>query len=117
LAVPERPSRDPRFHTPLIEPDWRVWRIRLSDKRSCLRPRQVMRQPRQPNQSQGLVEVLAGEAIGPFALDPVLSALPLAQPIVGVGVDHLIGLGDQPEVEVVCPSGEFEVELLHQFLG
>jgi hypothetical protein len=60
---------------------------------------------------------LVGEAIGPFALDPVLSASPLAQPIVGVGVDHLIGLGDQPEVEVVCPSGEFEVELLHQFLG
>jgi hypothetical protein len=115
--VPERPSRDPRFHTPLIEPDWRVWRIRLSDKRSCLRPRQVTRQPRQPNQSQGLVEVLVGEAIGPFALDPVLSASPLAQPIVGVGVDHLIGLGDQPEVEVVRPSGEFEVELLHQFLG
>jgi hypothetical protein len=59
---------------PLIEPDWRVWRIRLPDKRSCLRPRQVTRQPRQPNQSQGLVEVLVGEAIAPFALDPVLSA-------------------------------------------
>jgi hypothetical protein len=23
LAVPEQPSRDPRFHTPLIEPDVR----------------------------------------------------------------------------------------------
>ena len=115
MAVPERPSRDPRFHTPLIEPDWRVWRIRLSDKRSCLRPGQVTRQPRQPNQSQGLVKVLVGEAIGRFALDPVLSASPLAQPMVGVG--HLIGLGDQPEVEVVRPSGEFEVGLLHQFLG
>jgi hypothetical protein len=32
-------------------------------------------------------------------------------------VGHLIGLGDQPEVEVVRPSGEFEVGLLHQFLG
>jgi hypothetical protein len=62
LAVPERLRRDPCFHTPLIEPDWRVWRIRLSAKRSCLRPRQVTRQPRQPNQSQGLVEVLVGEA-------------------------------------------------------
>ena len=63
-----------RFHTPLIEPDLRVWRIRLSDKRSCLRPRQVTRQTRQPNQSQGLVEVLVGVAIVPLALDPVLSA-------------------------------------------
>jgi hypothetical protein len=74
LAVPQHPCHGPRFHTPLIEPDWRVWRIRLSDKRSCLRPRQVTRQPRQPNQSQGLVEVLVGEAIDPFALNPVLSA-------------------------------------------
>ena len=73
-AVPEQRCRGPCFHTPLIEPDWRVWRIRLSDKRSCLRPRQVTRQPRQPNQSQGLVEVLVGEAIDPFALNPVFSA-------------------------------------------
>jgi hypothetical protein len=34
-----------------------------------------------------------------------------------MGIDHLIGLGDRPEVEVVRPSGEFEVELLYQFLG
>jgi hypothetical protein len=67
-------GRDPCFHIPLIEPDWRVWRIRLPDKLSCLRPRQVTRQPRQPNQSQGLVEVLVGEAIAPLALDPMLSA-------------------------------------------
>ena len=66
LAVPEQPSRGPCFHTPLIEPDWRVWRIRLSGKRSCLRPRQVTRQPGQPDQSQGLVEVLVGEAFEPL---------------------------------------------------
>ena len=74
LAVPEQSSRGPRFHTPLIEPDWRLSRIRLSDKRSCLRPRQVTRQSRQPNQFQGLIEILVGEAIEPLALDPVLSA-------------------------------------------
>ena len=74
LAVPEQPSHGPRFHTPLIEPDMRLSRIRLSDKRSCLRPRQVTRQPRQPNQFQGLIEILVGEAIVPLALDPVLSA-------------------------------------------
>jgi len=67
-------SATPRFPSPLIEPDLRVWRIRLSDKRSCLRPRQVTRQPRQPDQFQGLVEILVGEAIEPLALDPVLSA-------------------------------------------
>ena len=46
LAVPERPNRGPRFHTPLIEPDLRIWRIRLPDKLSCLRPRQVRVSPR-----------------------------------------------------------------------
>jgi hypothetical protein len=74
LAVPEQSSRGLRFHTPLIEPDMRLSRIRLSDKRSCLRPRQVTRQPRQPNQFQGLVEILVWVAIEPLALDPVLSA-------------------------------------------
>jgi hypothetical protein len=74
LAVPEQPSHDPRFHTPLIEPDMRFSRIRLSDKRSCLRPRQVTRQPRQPNQFQALVEILVWVAIEPLALGPVLSA-------------------------------------------
>jgi len=74
LAVPEQPSHDLRFHTPLIEPDLRLSRIRLSDKRSCLRPRQVARQPRQPNQFQALVEVLVWEAIIPSALDPMLVA-------------------------------------------
>ena len=74
LAVPDQPSHDPRFHTPLIEPDMRLSRIRLSDKLSCLRTRQVTHQPRQPNQFQGLVEILVWVAIVPLALNPVLSA-------------------------------------------
>jgi len=32
-----------RFHIPLIEPDVRISRIRLSDKDSCFRPRKVVR--------------------------------------------------------------------------
>ncbi len=32
-----------RFHIPLIEPDVRISRIRLSDKDSCVRPRQIAR--------------------------------------------------------------------------
>jgi len=31
----------PRFHRPLIEPDRQISRIRLSDKTSCFRPREV----------------------------------------------------------------------------
>jgi hypothetical protein len=32
-----------RFHLPLIKPDVRFSRIRLSDKDSCIRPREVAR--------------------------------------------------------------------------
>jgi len=74
LTVPEEPGHNPRFHTPLIEPDMRLSRIRLSDKLSCLRTRLVTHQPRQPNQFQGLVEILVWVAIVPLALNPVLSA-------------------------------------------
>jgi hypothetical protein len=31
----------PRFHTPLIEPDMQIFRIRLSDKTSRLHPRRA----------------------------------------------------------------------------
>ena len=32
-----------RFHLPLIEPDGRISRIRLSDKDSCVRPQEAAR--------------------------------------------------------------------------
>jgi hypothetical protein len=38
LPVPEYPTLL-RFHSPLIEPDMRICRIRLSDKVSCVRVR------------------------------------------------------------------------------
>ena len=50
-----------RFHSPLIEPDGRISRIRLSDKDSCLRPREAPRPATQADQAQLLVQVLVGE--------------------------------------------------------
>jgi hypothetical protein len=50
-----------RFHSPLVEPDERISRIRLSDKGSCLRPREVARAQVQPDESQLIVEELVGE--------------------------------------------------------
>jgi hypothetical protein len=41
-----------RFHIPLIEPDRRISRIRLSDKTSCFCPRKVVRPLRQINQTK-----------------------------------------------------------------
>jgi hypothetical protein len=46
-----------RFHTPLIEPDVRIARIRLSDKTSRLRPRHVVLKPAQTYEPEVPVEV------------------------------------------------------------
>ena len=50
-----------RFHVPLIEPDGRISRIRLSDKDSGLRPRAGRGQRLQMEQVQDLVQVRVGE--------------------------------------------------------
>ena len=46
-----------RFHTPLIEPDMQISRIRLSDKTSRLRPRHVVPKPAQAYEPEVPVEV------------------------------------------------------------
>ena len=51
-----------RFHIPLVEPDVRISRIRLSDKASCVRPRKVALLLLQPGQAQCIVEDLSREA-------------------------------------------------------
>src|SRR3989304_10559616 len=69
-----------RFHVPLIEPDRRISRIRLSDKDSCFRPREVSRSHTQPYQPEGLVQVLVGEPSQTRAPYFVLGAQPLTEP-------------------------------------
>ena len=49
-----------RFHIPLIEPDVRFSRIRLSDKDSRVRTRKVTRSPAKPDETEGLVEIRVG---------------------------------------------------------
>ncbi len=46
-----------RFHTPLIEPDLQISRIRLSDRTSRLRPRVATLQASEAYETQGLVQV------------------------------------------------------------
>ena len=50
-----------RFHSPLIEPGGRFSRTGLSDKNSCVRPREALRPCTQADQTQLVVEVLIGE--------------------------------------------------------
>ena len=52
-----------RFQVPLIEPDRRISRIRLSDKTSYFRPQLAMPRHAQLCQAQPLVQVLVGKAL------------------------------------------------------
>jgi hypothetical protein len=52
-----------RFHVPLIEPDLRVSRIRLSGKTSYLRPQLAMPSHAQLFQAQLLVQVFVGKTL------------------------------------------------------
>ena len=45
-----------RFHTPLIEPDGRISRIRLSEKVSRFRPRKATRPRSQANEAERVMQ-------------------------------------------------------------
>ena len=50
-----------RFHIPLIKPDVRISRIRLSDKDSCVRSRDVTLRPTKSDETEFKVQVLGRE--------------------------------------------------------
>src|SRR5688572_2533552 len=106
-----------RLHTPLIEPDMRSYRIRLSDKTSRLHPRHVVPKPGQAYEPE--VPVQVREWISPALASPdlVLEAQPPAQPHSGVVVERPIRLVDGAYLEVVRPSAQRTVQLFHQLCG
>src|SRR3972149_9979084 len=58
-----------RFHIPLIKPDVQIFRIRLSDKDSRLRPREAGRHLRKADETQRLVQgMVRGAGGAPAAL-------------------------------------------------
>lgn len=67
-----------RFHIPLIEPDWQISRIRLSDKTSRLHPRLVAAARRQADEPEVPVQVRQGIAAALASPDLVLGAQPPA---------------------------------------
>src|SRR5271166_2493847 len=115
LALVARPWL--RFHTPLIEPDVRIARIRLSDKTSRLRPRHVVPKPGQTYEPEMPVEVREWIAPTPSAPDFVLGARPPAQPHCCVSVERPIRLAESAYRKVVRPSAQRAVHLTHQRRG
>src|ERR1700675_3579164 len=106
-----------RFHTPLIEPDVQISRIRLSDKTSRLRPRHVVPKPAQAYEPEVPVEVREWIAPASSSPDFVLGAQPPAQPHRRVSVERPIRLVDGPYLEVVRPSAQRAVHFAHQRCG
>ena len=106
-----------RFHIPLIKPDVRVSRIRLSDRRSRVRPRKVARPLRQPDEVERLVQVRIGEACGSPTLHLMLPSQPLAQPAGRVSIHGPVGFAHRAEAEVVGPPAEPVVDTPYLHLG
>src|ERR1700720_2494388 len=106
-----------QFPIPLIEPDMKISRIRLSDKTSRLPPRHVVPKPAQAHESE--VPVKVREWIRPALASPdlVLEAQPPAQPHSGVVVERPVRFCDGAYFEVVRPSAQRAVQLLHQLCG
>src|SRR4051794_5660529 len=100
-----------------MEPDRRISRIRLSDKTSRLHPRQVVPKPAQAYEPEVPVKVREWISSALTSPDLVLDAQPPAQPHSGVVVERSIRLGDGSYFEVVRPSAQRAVQLLHQLCG
>src|SRR5205807_7418873 len=83
-----------RFHTPLIEPDMQISRIRLSDKTSRLRPRLAVPTRSQAYETVMPVEVRKWISPAPASPDLVLVAQPPAQPHGCVVVERPIRFSD-----------------------
>ena len=85
-----------RFHIPLIEPDMRISRFRLSEKGSRCRPREIARPLGKADKTSHSVQ---GGFRKPFGRRPrhfVLGTQPLTQPFAGVLFHCPIGLADWP---------------------
>lgn len=85
-----------RFHIPLIEPDRPISGIRLSEKVSRGRPREIARPLGEADEAQHFVQRCLRRPLDPRPHPVVLGTQPLTQPFAGVTFHRLIGLADWP---------------------
>ena len=104
------------FLFPLIEPDWRFSRIRLSEKGSRFCPRKADGSSIETNQPKLVVQELVGVPLGTCSLPFMFGAQPLAKPAASVSFHCAIGFADRSQAEVVGPSDHLPVELCDDLL-
>jgi hypothetical protein len=85
-----------RFHIPLIEPDRPISGIRLSEKVSRCRPREIARPLGKADEAQHFVQRCLRRPLDPRPHPVVLGTQPLTQPLASVTFHRLIGLADWP---------------------
>src|SRR6476660_9637516 len=107
-------TRGSRFHTPLIEPDMQIYRIRLSDKTSRLHPRRAATKPCQPCEPEVPVKVREWIAPALASSDLVLGSEPPTQPHGCVVVERAIRFDGGANTEVISPSAKREAQLIHK---
>ena len=99
-----------RFHTPLIEPDMQIYRIRLSDKTSRLHPRRAPTKPCEAYELEVPVKVREWIASALASPDFVLVPEPPAQPHSRVAVERAIRFAGGADTEVIGPSAKRAVQ-------
>src|SRR5215472_7799082 len=98
------------FLFPLIEPDRRISRIRLSEKGSRSRPRKAACPSSKLDKTQHVMQGGDGKLLGRLPLQFVLGAQPLSQPLASMSFDRSIGFADGSKTEVVRPPNHHAVE-------
>ena len=92
-----------RFHLPLIKPDVRISRIRLSDKDSCFRPRNVAVRQTKLDQAKLLMQRFVRDSVKCPSLHLVLLTQPPTEPVAGMFGDDPVRFAHGPVAEVVAP--------------
>src|SRR5665213_1671052 len=105
-----------RFHTPLIEPDGRYSRIRLSEETSRFRPQKAARPLRKPNKTKRIVQGFVRKSPGRRPCHFVFGTQPLTQPLAGMSFHCPIGFADRSKTEVIGPTVHHLVEFPHHRL-
>ena len=105
-----------RFHLPLVEPDVRISRIRLSDQGSRFRTRDVTRQSRELQQAEFPVKVLIGVQVMSQPLMFMLASQPLAEPVLGVLIDVTVSVAHGTTAKVIRPALEHPIQFRHDVL-
>ena len=105
------------FHTPLIEPDMQISRIRLSDKTSRLHPRRAATKLCEAYEPEMPVKVREGIAPALASPDLVLESEPPAQPHSRVVVERAICFAGGADTEVIGPSAKHAVQHVDELCG